>query len=217
VSWPLLAGVPEEEVRRLVSIARRRTFSRGEVVFHRDDPGDVLHLVVKGRFAVRSTTPLGDTVTIAVRGPGDCFGEMALVSDEPRRIATVAALEAAETLGVGRTEFDRLCATHPAVTRVLLAFLVAEVRRLNERLVEALFLPVERRVLRRLAELCELYPGEEDRLVIPLTQEELANLAGTTRPTVNLVLREEQRRGALELRRGEIVVLDRVAVVRRGR
>jgi CRP-like cAMP-binding protein len=217
VSWPLLAGVPEEEVRRLVSIARRRTFSRGEVVFHRDDPGDVLHLVVKGRFAVRSTTPLGDTVTIAVRGPGDCFGEMALVSDEQRRIATVAALEAAETLAVGRTEFDRLCATHPTVTRVLLAFLVGEVRRLNERLIEALFLPVERRVLRRLAELCELYPGEEDRLVIPLTQEELANLAGTTRPTVNLVLRDEQRRGTLELRRGEIVVLDRVAVVRRGR
>ncbi len=57
-------------------------FSRGEVVFHRDDPGDSLHLIVKGRFAIRVMTPLGDTATIAVRGPGESFGEMALVDEE---------------------------------------------------------------------------------------------------------------------------------------
>jgi CRP-like cAMP-binding protein len=215
--WRLLAGLPEEELRRLTSIARRRRFTRGEVVFHRDDPGDSLHLIVKGRFAIRNMTPLGDTVTVAVRGPGESFGEMALVSAEHRRNATVAALEDAETLAVVKGEFDRLRSAHPAVTDVLLAFLADEVRRLNERLLEALYVPVERRVLRRLAELCELYPEDEQQLPIPLTQEELASLAGTTRPTVNQVLREEQRRGTLRLQRGRTVILDRAEIVRRAR
>lgn len=70
MEWVLLADVPVEDVRELLRVARRRTFSKGEVVFHRDDPGDSLHLIVTGRFAIRVMTPLGDTATIAVRGPG---------------------------------------------------------------------------------------------------------------------------------------------------
>ena len=62
-------GVPDEEVRRLLSVARRRRFSRHEVVFHREDPADSLHLISKGRFAIRIMTPLGETVTIGIRGP----------------------------------------------------------------------------------------------------------------------------------------------------
>jgi CRP-like cAMP-binding protein len=92
VEWRLLQGVPEEEVRLLLSKARRRNFRRGEVVFHRDDPADSLHLIVKGRFAIRVMTPLGEQATIAVRGPGDSFGEMALVGQAARRSATVEAL-----------------------------------------------------------------------------------------------------------------------------
>src|SRR6185437_12986317 len=100
MEWRLLHGVPEEEVRRLLSLARRRTFKRGEVVFHRDDPADSMHLIVTGRFAVRVMTALGDQVTIAVRGPGESFGEMALVDAGARRSATVEALEPAETFSV---------------------------------------------------------------------------------------------------------------------
>jgi CRP-like cAMP-binding protein len=217
MDFQLLASVPQEEVQRLRSIARRRPFRRGEVVFHRDDPGDSLHLISKGRFAIRNLTPLGDTLTVAVRGPGESFGEMALISADHRRNATVEALEPAETLVIVKGEFERLRRAHPDVTQVLLAFLAEEVRRLNERLLEALYLPVERRVLRRLADLCELYPEAGDRLLIPLTQEELANLAGATRPTVNQMLREEQRRGTLELERGRMVVLNRAEIVRRAR
>ena len=143
--WRLVEGVPEEDVRRLISVARRRTFGRGEVVFHREDPADSLHLVQKGRFAIRIMTPLGETATIAVRGPGDSFGEMALVDDSARRSATVAALEDAETLAVYQAEFHRLRKEHPQVDRVLIAFLAAEVRRQNELLLEALYIPVERR------------------------------------------------------------------------
>jgi CRP-like cAMP-binding protein len=85
---------------------------------------------------------------------------------------------------------------------------------LNERLLEALYVPVERRVLRRLAELTQESPAG-DPVEIPLTQEELAELAGTTRATVNRILRDEQRRGNLELQRGRTIVLRREELVGR--
>jgi CRP-like cAMP-binding protein len=215
VRWRLMAGVPDEEVRRVLSVARRRRFSRNEVVFHRDDPADSLHLVSKGRFAIRIMTPLGDTVTIAVRGPGDSFGEMALVEEGTRRAATVAALEEAETFAVYVGEFQRLRKEHPAVDQVLIGFLAQEVRRQNELLLDALYVPVERRVLRRLAELAELYAGTGDS--IPLTQEQLAEIAGTSRATVNRVLRDEQERGTVKLLRGKTLVVDVDEIVRRAR
>ena len=215
MQWRLVSEVPEEDVRRLISVARRRTFGRGEVVFHREDPADSLHLVQKGRFAVRIMTPLGETTTIAIRGPGDSFGEMALVEDGGRRSATVAALEDAETLAVYQAEFHRLRKEHPQVDRVLMAFLAGEVRRQNELLLEALYIPVERRVLRRLVELSGTYARANGE--IPLTQEQLAELAGTSRATVNKVLRDEQSRGTVELRRGKTIVLQADELGRRAR
>jgi CRP/FNR family cyclic AMP-dependent transcriptional regulator len=215
MQWPLLAELPPEDVRQLLSVARRRTFQKGEVVFHRDDPADSLHLVSKGRFAIRIMTPLGETATIAVRGPGDSFGEMALVSEGRRRSATVAALEPAETFAVYQDDFHRIRRRHTGVNDVLFAFLAEEVRRQNERLLEALYVPVERRVLRRLAELAEIY--RDCGGVIPLTQEVLAEMAGTSRQTLNHVLREEQQRGTIALRRGMTEILDGDELVRRAR
>lgn len=213
--WRLVADVPEEDLRRFVAVARRRTFSRGEVVFHRDDPADSLHLVQKGRFAVRLMTPLGETATIAIRGPGDSFGEMALVDENARRSATVAALEEAETFSVHRAEFQRLRKDYPQVDRILIAFLAAEVRRQNTLLLEALYVPVEQRVLRRLVELAASYGRGDGE--IPLTQEQFAELAGTSRATVNKVLREEQERGNVTLRRGRTLVLRPEELSRRAR
>jgi CRP-like cAMP-binding protein len=83
MEWRLLEGVPGEEVRSLLSVARRRSFRKGEVVFHRGDPSDSLHLISKGRFKLEVMTPLGEPATIAVRGPGDSFGEMAIVGRAP--------------------------------------------------------------------------------------------------------------------------------------
>jgi CRP/FNR family cyclic AMP-dependent transcriptional regulator len=215
VEWRLLEGVPEEQVRELLQIARRRRFVRNEVVFHRDDPGDSLHLIQKGRFAVRVMTPLGDVATIAVRGPGESFGEMALVGETPRRSATVAALQEGETFAIYRPEFDQLHRRQPQVGEMLFRFLTNEVRMLNERLLEALYLPVEKRVLRRLVELADLYTAAGGVVVISLTQETLAELAGATRPTVNQVLQEEQRRGTIRLARGRTEILDRPGLERR--
>jgi CRP/FNR family transcriptional regulator, cyclic AMP receptor protein len=209
VQWRLLEGVPDESVQRLLQLARRRTFRRGEVVFHRGDPADSMHLVSKGRFAIRVMTPLGDQATISVRGPGESFGEMALVGEKSSRSATVEALEQAETFCVYDAEFARLRHEHPAVNEILIALLAAELRSMNERLLEALYLPVERRVLRRLRELAELYRrGTDEQVEIPLTQEEVAGLAGTSRATVNAVLGDAQTRGLVALRRGTITIVD---------
>ena len=205
MEWELLRDVPAEEVRRVLSIARRRTFSRGEVVFHEFDPADSLHLIARGRFAIRTSTPLGDTALLAIRAPGEAFGELALVSGpEAVRSATVESLDASETHAVYRREFDALRREHPRVGDVLVALLADAVRRTNGLLLDAYYATAETRVLRRLAELAATAPDGEVRL----TQDDLASLAGTSRATVNRVLRDAQRRGALELRRGRVLVAE---------
>jgi CRP/FNR family transcriptional regulator, cyclic AMP receptor protein len=218
MEWRLLDGVPPEDVRQLLQVARRRTFRRGEVVVHQNDPADSMHLVVKGRFAIRVTTPLGEQATVAVSGPGDMFGEIALLGEDRRRSATVEALEEAETLCVHEADFSRVRREHPNVTEVMVGFLANEVRAMNERLLEALYVPAERRVLRRVTELTRIYPPRGDGASeIPLTQETLAGMAGTSRATVNAVLRDAQERGLVELSRGSIRVLDGEALAKRAR
>jgi CRP/FNR family transcriptional regulator, cyclic AMP receptor protein len=217
MEWRLLEGIPAEQVRQLLSVARRRTFRKGEVVFHRGDPADSLHLISKGRFKVQVMTPLGDQATIAIRAPGDSFGEMAIASANAKRSATVEALEAAETLCVVESEFGRLRRQHPEVDQLLVDFLANEVRMLNERLLEALYVPTDKRLQRRLVELAHLYRADDDNTVIPLTQEELAGLAGATRATVNQILRALQEKGIVELRRGKTIITDLEALCARVR
>jgi CRP/FNR family transcriptional regulator, cyclic AMP receptor protein len=204
MEWQLFANVPPEDVRRLLAIARRRTFARNEVVFHRGDPANALHLIVEGRFSVSIITPLGETAMLGVRGPGEAFGDLALVSGgSTERSATVSALEAGETFSVLREDFARLRREHPEVDAVLVAILAESVRRLSDQVTEAYYLSADDRVLRRLADLAELYGG-----TVPLPQEALAELAGTSRATVNRVLREQQERGTVELSRSKTVVFD---------
>jgi CRP-like cAMP-binding protein len=207
--WPILAGIPEADAQRVLEIARRRTFGRREVVFHRGDPADALHLVQAGRFAVRIVTALGETIVLSLVGPGETFGEIALLDEGAHRSATVVALEKAETRAIHKHDFDALRAQHPAVADILARALALRVRRLSDLLVEAHYVGAERRVLRRLAEL------GGDGGVLPLTQEEIANLAGTSRATVNRVVREAQSRGELEIERGRIEVLDAAALLAR--
>lgn len=215
VRWTLLDVVPEEHARAVVALARRRRFKRGDTVFHEGDPGDTLHLIDKGYVAIRVTTPLGDTATLRVLGAGDYFGELAVVSPAPRN-ATVVALEAVETLAVHRDVFEELRAKHPTIDRVLLEAVVGEVRRLSVQLLDALYVPVPKRVVRRLVELVDAYGESSGPVVVPLTQDDLAGLCGTTRPTANKVLKDLQGRGVLDVARGRVTVLDRTALRRLG-
>jgi len=217
VEWSLLGGLPEDQRRTVLALARRRRFGRGDFIFHEGDPGDTLYLLAKGRVGIRATTPLGDCATLLVLGPGAFFGEMALISNAPRN-ATALALEPVETLSIRREQFDELGANEPSIDRFLLDAALAEVRRLSHQLLEALYVPADKRVLRRLLDLVDLYrTGSANTATIPLTQEELGQLAGTTRPTTNRVLRAAEDAGALRIGRGRIEVLDSAALARRAR
>ena len=215
MDWPVLASLPPDERRTLAAGLRRRAYRRDEVIFHQGDPADTLHLIAAGHASVRVTLPGGEFVVVAILGPGDAFGERALIGEANARGATVVALERCETRSLGREEFERLRTAYPGVDRFLVDLLARRVDKLNTYLLETQFVPAERRVLRRLLELCELYPADGQGFVIPVTQETLASLAGTTRPTANQVLRRLVADGMVTVSRSQIVVLDRAGLHQR--
>jgi CRP-like cAMP-binding protein len=201
LEFALLRDVDDAMQRAVIGACTPRRFTRREVVFHEGDPGDCLHLVVSGRFAVRVTTPRGDGVTLRVIGAGEVFGELVLLDPHARRVATVVALEPARTLVLTAARFAALRRRHPEVDRVLVAMLADNVRRLSGQVLEALYVPVDERVARRLHELAGVYGAE-----VPVTQDDLAGMAGTTRASANLALRRLADRGVVTLGRGRIVV-----------
>jgi CRP-like cAMP-binding protein len=216
MDWPVLASLPAEDRHKLVATLRRRAYRRDEVIFHQGDPADTLHLIAAGHVSVRVTLPGGEFVILTIFGPGDVFGDLALVGDPRPRGATVIALDPCETLSLGRDEFERLRVAYPGVNRFLVELLAARVDRLNGQLLEALYVPADRRVLRRLLDLCQLYGGDgQQHIVIPVTQEMLASLAGTTRPTANQVLGRLAADQMVEVSRGQIVVVNREELDRR--
>jgi CRP/FNR family transcriptional regulator, cyclic AMP receptor protein len=205
-AWPILSALTEEQRRAVLSAARRRRFAHGEVVFHRDDPAETLHLVSSGCFAVRVITRLGEVATLSLVGPGDCFGELALVRPDAVRSATVHALQAGETHSLLRSDLDRLRRTHPQIDAFLVNLLAERVAELTDRLMDALYTPAPQRVSRMLEQLAERYADGSGTASIPLTQEDLAGLAGTSRITVSRVLGDLRRRGLVEIRRGRITL-----------
>lgn len=207
MEFRILEGLPAEDVRRFLALARRRTFERDEIVFHHGDPADAVHLITKGRFARRVLSPRGQSAVLAVRGPGDMFGELALVWTGMPRLVTVSALEPGETLSIAGAPFRSLLGQHPELKDVLVKLLAERLRFADENIIASHFLDSDARVRWALLQLVPVYGGGNG-VVVPLKQESLAELAGTARGTVNRVLREEQDRGVVALERGRVRVLD---------
>jgi CRP/FNR family cyclic AMP-dependent transcriptional regulator len=201
---PLLDALPADDRERLLSSARPRRFGRNDVVFHAGAPAAGLHLVTTGHFAVQASTPAGDIVTLAVLGPNESFGEHTVFTGASVRAATVKSLDASETLEFGAADLHQLREERPAVDRFLVSLLVQQVNQMSERLIEALFVSSQGRVLLRLLALTEQYSGGS----IPVSQADLAELAGVGRSTTNRTLREAETAGFVELRRSAITVLD---------
>ena len=204
--WPILAPLSEDEKRQVLLLARRRRFQRGEVVVHRDDPADTMHLIQSGSLAVRVLTPLGDVATLAIVGPGGVVGEMGLIRPAGMRSATIQALAASETYSLNRETFDRLRRDHPAVDALLVEILADRVVEMTERLMDALYTPAPRRVASFIETLAGRYGDGSGTATIPLTQDDLASLAGTSRLTVSRVLRDMRARGQVEVSRGRLIV-----------
>jgi CRP-like cAMP-binding protein len=205
--WDILRGLDETERRAVLATAVRRRYRNGDSLFHQGDPGDSLHLLDKGHVAVQVVDQRGTTITLDVLAPGSSFGEQGLLDPAARRTATVVAIGSVETMVLQRDGFTDLQRRFPAVTHMLVELLAAQVRRLSEQVTDAYTMPAEDRVLKQLGRLAASFAGEGS-ITIPITQEELATLAGTTRPTANRALQSLVDDGAVELGRGKIVVTD---------
>jgi CRP-like cAMP-binding protein len=210
MDWPLLAPLSPEARSALLSAARRRSFRRAEVVFHEGDPADALHLVTSGHVAVQVATPDGERATLNALLPGH---------RSLQRSATVLALSAAETRVLSAAAFHAVREEFPAVNQILVDLLAERVRELSDRLLETMYVGLDRRVYRCLLRLHEVYgepgPGAGAPVVVPLTQDQLSDLVGGTRPSVNQVLQRLQEQRVIELARGRVVVLDRATLARK--
>lgn len=209
-----LVTLTPQDRQLLLTVASTRRFRAKEILFHAGDLGDAIFLIQSGHVAVRIVTEHGDNATLTVLGPGDTFGELALLSPNRRRSATVTALEPTVTWTLSRSQLNRARAEHIAIEALLIQLLSNSVRRLTGQLVDALYVPVRHRVARALLELCPQYKAGDHGAVLIVTQDDIAGLTGASRPTVNQVLRNLETSGAIKLHRGRIEVVDRDELAR---
>jgi CRP/FNR family transcriptional regulator, cyclic AMP receptor protein len=213
----LLEVLDDVDRRSVLSKMARRSYRKGDTLYFEGDPGDSLHVLQKGRVAVKVSTPYGDVATLTVLGPGASFGELALLGVDSLRTATVVALEAVETKALHRRDFEELRRQHPAVERLLVEALADQVQRLSGQVLDALYVPADKRVIRRIADLAAVYDNGSAVICIPVRQDDIASMAGTTRPTANRVLMSLQADGLVSLARGRTDVLDLPGLQRRAR
>lgn len=216
MEFGLLAPLAPSERQLVLRAARRRKFSRDAVVFWDGDPGDSIHLIATGHVAVQINTVRGDVATLRVLGPGEHFGELALVSPGPRS-ATMRALSPLETLVIGYDDFAVL-RQNPVIEQVFVTALATEIRRLAGALTDALYLPAVDHLWKRLAAVDAIFGGTSESSELPLTQSMLATLAGVTRQTANKFLEEAESLGVIRRNaRGRVTIVDRPALAERAR
>ena len=186
----LFAGIDPDDLRALAAVMKRRTFRAGEVIFHRDDPGQVLYLLRDGMVKIFITSPDGQEVALTIFGPGDYFGELALLDGQPRS-ASAVAIEQADTYALQRADFINAVLHHPRIAIQVMSVLSRRLRQTDAMVEDLLFLDVHGRVAKKLLELAELH-GERTpegiRIQLRLTQGELAAMVGASRESVNKVM-----------------------------
>ena len=213
----LFAGVDEEALTLLADRLRRRTFRRGEVVFHRGDPAGALHIIRSGRVKVTLPSVEGNETLLTLLTAGDCFGEIAALDGGPRS-ATITAVEPTETLALFREDLLTCAQEQPALALALITTLAGRLRRTDAWLEDAYFQDLDTRLARRLVELADEHgrpTAEGIEVAFPLTQSDLAGMLGVTRVSVNRLLGVYQDAGLLRLGKGSFTVLRSDALRRR--
>lgn len=211
---PLFSRLSREDLEALAAEAHERRYRRGEVIFHKDDPGDQFHVITAGKVRIVLFSPEGEEVTLAILGPGELFGELTLLDGGPRS-ATAVASEECHTLVIERDGFVSWLSTRPAAGIALLRVLSRRLRRSDELLGDVAFLNVPGRLAKKLVQLNHLYRRETaagQPVEVRLTQEELASTIGVTRESANKYLRYFSSKGWVTLKKGRIVVLDPAAL-----
>ena len=202
----LFADLEENYLRRLAEELRPRRYRRGESVFVTGDPGTSLCVVNAGRIKLALTSNEGREVILDVLGPGEVFGELALLDGEPRS-ADAIAVEPTELLLLQRDEFVRFLRAQPDAAISLLGVLSRRIRRDTQLVQDAAFLDVPARLARTILRLAER--DAHGVLRTPrLTQTDIAGAAGTTRETLNKWLGFFANQGLIEWVDSQVVVLD---------
>jgi len=201
-----LPAVDQDHVRTIGRVRRHR---RGQILWAPGRQPAEAELILSGWVGYQTVTLAGEIATVDVAGPGELVGDPVPLPDDVAAAAGATALGPVETLALPLSLLDTLRRRHPAFQEALVELLVARVRRLSGTVSDALFLPVEQRVARRLADLARrAVPGGRGPVQLAITQDELATMVGSTRPTINRVLRRIEGDGALSRSRGRITVLD---------
>lgn len=205
----VLQSLPDGDAKLLLRAGKVNKYARREVLVNEGDIADSFHIVLDGRAAVRVTTPSGESAIVNILGPDDHFGEVSLLGrDDPRRTASIVALEHMRTLSIPAGVFRDLRDRNPRLEQLVSSILARRVDELSAQVVEAMYDSLEQRVVRRLCSLADVYRTTSGDLTIPLTQDELSQLVGGARPSVNQVLRRFVDNGTLEVRRGRLIIHD---------
>ena len=193
--------------------------SRGKTLFKEGDAGDQLFVVVDGKLKLGTTSNDGRENLLSILGPGDMFGELSLFDPGPRT-ATATAVVDSKLLALANDQVIGWVKEHPQVSLQLLGRLAQRLRKANDVLSDLVFADVPGRVAKAIIELGERFGTKKDdglHVNHELTQEELAQLVGASRETVNKALADFASRGWVKLEPRAVIVLDFERLLRRGR
>ncbi len=216
---PLLRELSEEDVDIFRPHAHAATLHKGDRLFGEGDLGDCLYLVIEGKVKLTRNAPDGRESLVSVRGPGDMFGELAMF-DPTYRTSAATAITDARLAMIAHEDLRQVLTTRPAVSMLLLKVLAQRLRRITEANTNLIFTDVPGRVAKALLELAEKFgtPANDGTMVShDLTQEELAQLVGASRETVNKALADFASRGWLQLSAKSVLLIDPDRLRRRAR
>jgi CRP/FNR family transcriptional regulator len=209
----LFQELDESELAVLAEQVTQRHYGKEEVVFLQGDPGDGLYIVAEGHVSITRQNPEGDELILVMNEPGEYFGELALFDEEPRAAGAVAA-EDCELLFLSRIAFRAFIDSHPQALWTCLGVIVNQLRRCTDIADEVALLDIRSRLARRLLHLAKQGMVDiggnqkEDVQSFRITQQQLANMAGATRESVNKHLRAFANEGMIRLEHGHIRIVN---------
>ncbi|HZA90943.1 MAG TPA: Crp/Fnr family transcriptional regulator [Solirubrobacterales bacterium] len=206
---PLFNALSREDLEEISRVAVPRSYPKGVRVFHEGDRSDACYIVRNGDLRVTREHPDGRAIALATLGPGDIFGELAMLDGEARS-ASVEALSECQLLALPAGDVRRLLQGSSEITVKLVVALTRRLREANERIARQSFQTVPSRVAGVLSQLiAEETPLDgRDGVTIRMTQADLAQLAGTSRESVSRFLATLERAGVVHVGRGRVTVLE---------
>ena len=216
---PLFAALDDQTAESLITSMSPARLERGDILFHEGDQGDRLYVIGEGKIKLGRTSTDGRENLLAILGPGEMFGELSLFDPGPRT-ATATAVAETQVVSMGHEQLKEFLATRPGVASTLLAALARRLRRTNDVLADLVFTDVPGRGATALLDLADRFgrPVDDGLMVAhDLTQEELAQLVGASRETVNKALADFASRVWVRLEPRCVVIMDIERLSRRAR